>query len=476
MRPLSVLRSSGTRRGGGSPVHPSNGGGLGGSPNNGGGSANSPTLSGGASNSANASNAPNASPSGPGAGQRPLDFIPNALNGFVNQFQDGGQNLQKVSNAMREVAQTFEDQWTKKDGGTNQLIAMAAFHGIGGVLKYLAPAIKGAAGEAAAAAPAVGAKAAAAATGFVARAKNALAGLAAKFRPASKAVTQGTLKGTADAAGETGGAGAVNAVENTAPQTLNGSANAAGENAVNAAKTGGVPADAGEPGASNPGTSESPLAAEEASNGLPNLTDQVVKIGGKTFELGAMRGDPGTYGTVYEIKNMPGSLLKLVRFDEAGADSITSQLAGKQLLATAETNIATPAMEDASAQGVNALIVQDVTKAFPGGKAFNSTDVATAAEKAAIKTMLNEMAKKGLVWEDAALRNTFVYDTPNGLRAGILDTDRIFPFSEIGNQPEGVQMWMALKMHPFLRAAGVHPNRATAEDYMDALYRLYYGG
>ena len=178
---------------------------------------------------------------------------------------------------------------------------------------------------------------------------------------------------------------------------------------------------------------------------------------------------------MYEVKNMPGSLLKVVRFDEAGAKSITTQLAGKELL-NKTTSIATPAMEDASAQGINALIVQDVTKAFPGGTAFNSTATATAAQKAAIKTMFDEMGQKGLVWEDGALRNVFVYETRNGLRAGILDTDRIFRFSEIGNQSDSIQALIVQKTYDGLKASGVSPFRATAEDYMDALFRFYYGG
>ena len=249
--------------GGGSPANPGSASGLAGSPNSGGGPANNPTLTGGASNNANAGGSPlsnpnsgsssasnpnnaggsasnpalngsaasnttgagsaannpaltggassnakasGASPAGPSAGQRPLDFIPNALNGFVNQFQNGGQNLQNAANAMHEVAQTFEKQWTEPYGGIKQVAAMAAFHGIGGALKYLAPAIKGAAGDAAAAAP-----------GIVVKAKSALTGLAAKLGRAPKNGAPGTLNG------------AVNAGENAGAETLNGSANAAGE-------------------------------------------------------------------------------------------------------------------------------------------------------------------------------------------------------------------------------------------------------
>src|ERR1022692_249125 len=151
--------------GGASASNPNNGGGSASNPNAGGGSANSPRLSGNASSTANASNA---SPSGPGAGQRPLDAIPNALNGFVNQFQNGGQNLQNASNAMRGVAQTFEDQWTKPNGGINQVAAMVAFHGIGGAIEALAPAIKSIAGEAGTAAPGILARARAAAPGIAA--------------------------------------------------------------------------------------------------------------------------------------------------------------------------------------------------------------------------------------------------------------------------------------------------------------------
>ena len=77
-----------------------------------------------------------------------------------------------------------------------------------------------------------------------------------------------------------------------------------------------------------------------------NLTNEVVKIGGKTFDLGAMRGDPGDFGTVYDIKNMPGSLLKVVRNELGGTQSIKGQIAGNELLQKA--SIATPAMEDIS--------------------------------------------------------------------------------------------------------------------------------
>ena len=231
---------------------------------------------------------------------------------------------------------------------------------------------------------------------------------------------------------------------------------------------------AGEPGASNPGTEENPEAGETPSNGLPDLTNQVIKIGGKTFDLGAQRGT-GKFGTLYDIKNMPGSLLKLVTFEKEGADSITTQLAGKELL-DKTTSIATPAMQDVSSGGTNALVVQDVTKAFPGETAFDTSSVANAAQKAAIKSMFEEMGKKGLIWEDGGLRNTFVYETPDGPRAGILDTDRIFPFSEIGNQSASIQMLVGQKIYQGLRAAGVNPLRATADDYMDALYRFYYGG
>ena len=448
--------------GGGSTSNPNNGGGSASNPNAGGGSPNSPRLAGSASSSGNGSGS---SPSSPTAGQRPLDFIPKALDSFLGQFQNGGQNLQNASNALRGVAQTFEDQWTKPNGGINQVAAMVAFHGIGGAIEALAPAIKSIAGEAGAAAPGVLARARAAAPGVAARAK----AYVAKLFGSSEANAPGTLNGAVNAAGENG-ANTLNAGENATSGAVNGSVDAAGGNGADATSPGAS-------GASSSGTSENPLTGAAVSNGLDDLTNEVVQIGGKTFDLGAMRGDPGAFGTVYDIKNMPGSLLKVVRNDLGGTQSIEGQIAGNDLLQKA--GIATPAMEDISSGGTNAVLVQDVTKAFPGGTAFNSSDLGKNASpevKAAMKAMFDKMGKEGLVWEDGALRNSFVYQTPNGLRGGILDTDRIFPFSEIQNQSGGRQISIARKIQAGFKAAGVNPSRATAEDYMNALYRYYYGG
>jgi hypothetical protein len=444
---------------------------------NGAGDTGNPTLSGNASNSAESSNA---SPSGPGAGQRPLDFIPNALNGLVDQFQNGGQNLQNLSNATRGVAQTFEDQWTKKDGGTNQLIAMAAFHGVGGALKYLAPAIKGAAGEAAAAAPAAAAKAAAAASGIVARAKNALAGLAAKLGRAPKAVAPQALNGTVDAAGEAGGAGAVNAAENTAPQTLNGSADAAGETGTadtNPAETGpgGTNEDPGasEPAAGEPGSPENPFTGSAVSANWDNLAGKVVKLRGQTFDLGAKRGQ-GIYGAVYDIKNDPGSLLKVVKESTSGAESIQGQLAGTDLVQKA--GIATTSIEDVSSGESNALVTKDVKTAFNRGFVPNLTEPLNGDQRAAVQRLFNQLAQNNLVWEDGGLRNIFFYTDPNGsLEAGILDSDRIFPVSLLKAQPEKVVYGVMNKTGGKL-PAGLPFWNATAQQLMDGLFKYDYPG
>jgi hypothetical protein len=421
--------------GGTSASNPNSGAGSASNPNAGGGTANNPRLTGNASSNANASNA---SPSGRGAGQRPLDAIPNALNGFVNQFQNGGQNLQNASNAMRGVAQTFEDQWTKPNGGINQVAAMAAFHGIGGALKYLAPAIKGAAADAAANAPAIVAKAAAATTGIVARAKNFAAKLFGRGPPTEP----------------------VNPTENLTGGTSAGEPGASnpGEN----------PSSPAEPAPGELGSPQNPLTGAAVSQQWNNLAGQTVKIGDKTFNLGASRG-AGTFGTVYENKNTPGTLLKVIRPDEKGIESLKGQVSGDQLLESAKTGIVTPAIDPVSSGGSNALVMQDVKSMFPGAQTFKPTDSVSALnpqQRAAIQNLYNELGKKGIVWADGQLPNVFLYDTPSGLQAGILDTDRIFPVEAFKAQPSYVS-------GPLFMDVG---GRITDAEYMmKMLFNKYYG-
>jgi hypothetical protein len=467
-----------------SASNPNSGSGSASNPNAGGGTTNNPRLTGNASSNANASNA---SPGASGAGQRPLDFIPNTLNGFVNQFQNGGQNLQNASDAIRGVAQELEKDWTQPNGGIKQ-VAWAAAGGIAGKgLKLLGPAIKGAAGKAAAAAPAAAAKAAAAATGFVARARAALSRTIGRLTGAAESNTPGALSEAEDAAKN--GANAIKPAENPPPQTLKGSASAAGENAAsedatNAGKNAASspdenPSNAGETAPEETGTPGDPITGKAVSKNWDNLAGKVVKIGDETFDLGANRGQ-GKFGAVYDVNNTPESLLKVVRNDvrkgiDQGAKSIQGQLAGTDLLQKA--GIATPAVKDVSSGGTNALITQDVTKTFNRGFVPDLSKPLNGAQRAAVQRLFNKLGAEGLVWEDGGLRNIFFYTADNGsLSAGILDSDRLFPVSEIGAQSKGIQELLTFKALPGLTAAGVDLRNITAKNWMDALFRAYYPG
>ena len=87
------------------------------------------------------------------------------------------------------------------------------------------------------------------------------------------------------------------------------------------------------------------------------------------------------------------------------------------------------------------------------------------------------MGDEGLVWEDGGLRNVFFYTADNGsLSAGILDSDRLFPVSELEAQSDRLQRTLLIRTLSHLEAAGADLRNITARNYMDALFKVYYPG
>jgi hypothetical protein len=211
------------------------------------------------------------------------------------------------------------------------------------------------------------------------------------------------------------------------------------------------------------------------------------------IQLGAKLGADSKFGNVYEASNQPGKVIKISKPVETSGTSKTNmpadggytfprQQAGSRELQRA--GIPTPNIDFAqnASPGPSYMIMDNVNTKWPGARLAsqiaNQMSDLSGPEIQAIKNLYNKIIANNLVWPDGHLGNIFLYDGANGIEAGVLDADMIFPASEAAVQDAWVKDYL---VQPMMQAGGFNVVKFvnggyTSSEMMQTLWNSRFGG
>jgi hypothetical protein len=209
--------------------------------------------------------------------------------------------------------------------------------------------------------------------------------------------------------------------------------------------------------------------------GIPvQYSGQVMRVPGLgEIRLGApIPGAVGQFGAMYAVEGNPNYLVKvIIKEDMEGAQSVGRQLAGQHHLqgnlAAGDPGIPAPRIVHGTVRGPAgrpALVVENLKGprwAARGAKLGLRRSELTRAHLDAIRTLYDDLGRRGLVWIDGHLGNIFFFEEGGVLRAGVVDHDLIFPIDKLAGLNH------ALKFRTMYDAAFLH-NQA-AKDALDAI-------
>lgn len=198
-------------------------------------------------------------------------------------------------------------------------------------------------------------------------------------------------------------------------------------------------------GIPGPGDGEKPPAVSGTAppkilDDIGILNTPVRKIPGKTIQTpwGPKRiGDyigKGESGAVYKLPDEPGKVIKIGNTGVDSAPSFIRQLDGYNKIR--ETNAApTPnnynARTNVPQNKPSMIIADNIFEKWPGAQIVSDLGNLTGQQLQALKGLYDDLASKGFVWNDGHSSNAFFYQTPNGLKAGMVETDGLVQGSSL---------------------------------------------
>jgi hypothetical protein len=217
------------------------------------------------------------------------------------------------------------------------------------------------------------------------------------------------------------------------------------------------------------------LTPEQTLWNSSNLVGKAISTQRGPLQIGNLIGE-GKYGNVYDLPTMPGKVIKVsMNAVNNGALANTSasfpgQIAGANALKGA--NIATPAIYDISEinppNQASFLVMDNISK-WPGAQIVENLGNSSAAGNA-IRDMFNTLGNQGLLGPDLHAGNTFVYRTPLGWKAGVLDSDMVFQAAQAAGNRGLTQVKVVLRA-----AIQQNPGTALANSFEQTLAQINAG-
>ncbi len=178
-----------------------------------------------------------------------------------------------------------------------------------------------------------------------------------------------------------------------------------------------------------------PLRGQEIPQNSKYLTNKWILTKKGPTKLGPLKG-AGVFGSVYELPNQPGQVIKISNAHPGSGPSFQGQVAGAKTLQS-NPPVPTPSILD-SQFGAGAdpsfLWMDNVYSKWPGAQMVDEVAQLTKAQVEAVQQLHKTIAAGGRIWADGHLGNIFFLDLGGQTLAGVLDSDMVINASDVLNK------------------------------------------